>query len=135
MGNTTRYGTTHAGHEIELDFDRSKIVLDQARLVVDGDVVDKASVFYGDKHLTTTLPDGTEIHVTVDSGMDGSCAGRSEGFGWVVDGPDGAGPAARWSSARRWLGFGGVLTAHRGRMRRVATPSPWVRGWVRKPLA
>ena len=34
MANTTRYGTTHAGHEIELDFDRSKIVLNQARLLV-----------------------------------------------------------------------------------------------------
>ena len=71
MAHTTRYGTTHAGHEIELDFDRSKIVLNQARLLVDGDVVDKANVFYGDKHLTTTPPDGTEIHVTVDSGMMG----------------------------------------------------------------
>ena len=28
-------------------------------------------MFYGDKHLTTTLTDGTEIHVTVDSGMMG----------------------------------------------------------------
>ena len=71
MPNTIRYGTAHAGHEIELDFDRSKIVLNQARLLVDGDVVDKANVFYGDKHLTTTLTDGTEIHVTVDSGMMG----------------------------------------------------------------
>ena len=35
MAHTTRYGTTHAGHEIELDFDRSKIVLNQARLLVD----------------------------------------------------------------------------------------------------
>ena len=43
MPNTIRYGTTHAGHEIELDFDRSKIVLNQARLLVDGDVVDKAT--------------------------------------------------------------------------------------------
>ena len=68
---TTRYGTTHAGHEIELDFDRTRIVLNQARLLVDGDVVDKANIFYGDKDLTTTLPDGTEIHVTVDSGMMG----------------------------------------------------------------
>ena len=41
MADTTRYGTTHAGHEIELDFDRSKIVLNQARLLVDGDVVDQ----------------------------------------------------------------------------------------------
>ena len=91
MANTTRYGTTHAGHEIELDFDRSKIVLNQARLIVDGDVVDKANVFYGDKHLTTTLPDGTEVHVTVDSGMMGELRrAQLRGFRWVVDRSDGA---------------------------------------------
>lgn len=28
-------------------------------------------MFYGDKELTTTLPDGTEIVVVVDSGMVG----------------------------------------------------------------
>ncbi len=42
MPATTRYGTTFAGHEIELDFDRSRVVLNEARLLVDGEVVDKA---------------------------------------------------------------------------------------------
>ena len=68
---TKRYGAFHQGHDIELQFDKRRIVLNEARLVVDGDVVDKAKMFYVDKELTTTLPDGTEIVVAVDSGMVG----------------------------------------------------------------
>lgn len=68
---TKRYGVTHEGHDVELEFDKRRVVLNEARLVVDGEVVDKKKIFYGEKDLTTTAPDGTEIAVAVDSGMIG----------------------------------------------------------------
>jgi len=37
----------------------------------DGTIVDTAKVFHGNKDLKTTLPDGTEIAVRIDSGMVG----------------------------------------------------------------
>jgi signal transduction protein with GAF and PtsI domain len=68
---TKRYGATCDGHDVELEFDKRRVVLNEARLVVDGEVVDKAKIFYGDKNLTATAQDGTEIVVAVDSGMVG----------------------------------------------------------------
>ena len=68
---TKRYGVTHGGHDVELEFDKRRIVLNEARLIVDGELVDKAKIFYGDKDLTARAKDGTEIIVTVDSGMVG----------------------------------------------------------------
>jgi len=68
---TKRYGATYDGHDVELEFDKRRVVLNEARLVVDGEVVDKAKIFYGDKNLTATAQDGTEIVVAVDSGMVG----------------------------------------------------------------
>ena len=67
----TRYGASHAGHDVELEFDRRLVVLNRARLKVDGELVDSAKIFYGEKELKTTAPDGTEIIVAVDSGMSG----------------------------------------------------------------
>lgn len=68
---TKRYGTTHEGHDVELEFDKKLMVLNRARLLVDGTVVDTENIFYGDHDLTATLPDGTAVKVTVDSGMVG----------------------------------------------------------------
>jgi len=68
---TKRYGTSQDGHEIELEFDKRRIVLNEARLLIDGEVVDKAKIFYGDKELSATASDGTQIVVAVDSGMVG----------------------------------------------------------------
>jgi len=68
---TKCYGATHAGHTVELEFDKHRLVLNEARLKIDGQVVDKANMFYGDKELTATTPDGEEIVVAVDSGMIG----------------------------------------------------------------
>lgn len=68
---TKRYGATYDGHDVELQFDKRRFVLNQARLMIDGEVVDKAYMFYGDKSLTTTMRDGTQIEVSVDSGMIG----------------------------------------------------------------
>lgn len=68
---TKRYGGTHNGHTVELEFDKHRLVLNQARLLVDGEVVDKENMFYGDKELTARTPDGDDIVVSVDSGMIG----------------------------------------------------------------
>ena len=62
-------GTTENGHEVELEFDRSKFVLNTARLRVDRREVDSENIFYGVRELSTSLPDGTEISVAVHSGM------------------------------------------------------------------
>jgi len=69
--HTTRYGVTHDGHDVELEFDRKNPMLNAARLLLDGELVDKKRMFYGEKDLTTTAPDGKEIVVAVDSGMSG----------------------------------------------------------------
>ena len=79
-----RYGAQVEGHDVELEFDRRKVVLNTARLRIDGQDVDKANVFYGDKELRATLPDGKEVEVAVHSGMMGELT-RAQ-----VKGPDGS---------------------------------------------
>ncbi len=71
----TRYGVSHDGHDVELQFDRRNPFMDTARLLVDGEVVDKQRRFYGEKELTTKAADGTEIVVSVDVGGFGELAG------------------------------------------------------------
>jgi signal transduction protein with GAF and PtsI domain len=68
---TKCYGATEDGHSVELEFDKRRVVLNEARLRVDGEVVDRSKMFYGDKELTATTADGAEIVVAVDSGMIG----------------------------------------------------------------
>lgn len=68
---TKRYGASVDGHEVEIEFDKKLLVLNRARLFVDGQQVDDANLFYGDKELTTTLPDGGTVAVVVDTGMVG----------------------------------------------------------------
>jgi hypothetical protein len=71
MSHVQRYGAQHEGHAVELEFDRRRMVVNKAILRVDGEVVDSARIFYGDSDLKTTLDDGTEIAVTLHSGMMG----------------------------------------------------------------
>jgi|1185.fasta_scaffold494004_1 hypothetical protein len=66
-----RVSTEYNGHAIELEFDQSRVVINQAVLHVDGTEVDKTRVFYGEKDLRSTLEDGTEITVRLHSGMTG----------------------------------------------------------------
>ncbi len=68
---TKRYGITHDGHDVELEFDKRRMMLNEARLLVDGELVDKARVVYGEKDLNATAGDGAPIVVTVDSGAVG----------------------------------------------------------------
>lgn len=71
MTETMRYGVVHDGHHVELEFDKHRIIINEARLRVDGEVVDKEKIFYGEKDLTAKTPDGTDVVVKVDSGMVG----------------------------------------------------------------
>jgi hypothetical protein len=69
MGQTHRYAGTDAGHDIELEFDKSRVVVNKATLRVDGEVVDSARIVYGEQELRTTLEDGTDVVVALHSGM------------------------------------------------------------------
>jgi hypothetical protein len=71
MAQTHRYAGTDSGHDIELEFDQRRVVVNKATLRVDGEVVDSARIFYGEKELRTTLDDGTDVVVTLHSGMVG----------------------------------------------------------------
>ena len=71
MPHTSRYGSTINGHDVDLEFDARRIVLNKATLTVDGQQVDSELIFYGERELTTQLPDGTSVAVAVHSGMVG----------------------------------------------------------------
>ncbi len=69
MAQTHRYAGTDSGHDIELEFDKRRVVVNKATLRVDGEAVDSASIVYGEQELRTTLEDGTDIVVALHSGM------------------------------------------------------------------
>jgi hypothetical protein len=83
MYGRTRYGAQIDGHDVELEFDTRKVVLNTARLSVDGHEVESKHIVYGDGDLRTELADGTKIEVAVHSGMVGELT-RAQ-----VRGPDG----------------------------------------------
>lgn len=67
----TRHHAFIDNHRVELDFDQKLVVLNRARLMLDGQEVDSARVVYGERELSTTLEDGTEIEIRLHSGMVG----------------------------------------------------------------
>ena len=68
---TRVYGAELDGHDVALEFDKSLVVINRARLFVDSREVDSTKAWYGDKRLEATTDDGVEIVVEVDSGMVG----------------------------------------------------------------
>lgn len=48
---------------IGVEFDGKLLVVNRARLVVDGTQVDSASVVHGQKDLQATLADGTDVSI------------------------------------------------------------------------
>jgi hypothetical protein len=70
MSQTHHTGTL-GGHSIRLVFDKDLVVLNRARLEVDGVQVDSTQVVYGERELSTELDDGTEVRVRLHSGMVG----------------------------------------------------------------
>ncbi|MDO9356433.1 MAG: hypothetical protein Q7T55_22235 [Solirubrobacteraceae bacterium] len=66
--DTKTYAGSSGGHAVELEFDKKLLVLNRARLRVDGDEVDKANVFYGEKSLKAEVDGGSTIEVVIDSG-------------------------------------------------------------------
>ena len=67
----TRHTATVDGHDVALVFDTGLVVLNRARLEVDGAEVDTAKLVYGERDLTTRLGDGTSVTVRLHSGMVG----------------------------------------------------------------
>ncbi|MFW6773790.1 hypothetical protein ACOACO_05870 [Nocardioides sp. CPCC 205120] len=66
-----RHAAQIAGHRVELVFDKNLVVLNRARLEVDGVEVDSTRVVYGERELTADLPDGSALEVRLHSGMVG----------------------------------------------------------------
>lgn len=84
--DTKVYAADVRGHDVALEFDKKLLVLNRARLFVDGERVDDESVFYGDKTLTGPLGDGTTVTVRIDSGMVGeltSAQARRPDGSWI----------------------------------------------------
>lgn len=71
MSAVTRYGGRFDGHEVEIEFDKKLVVLNRARLIVDGQTVDSAQVVYGDRELQAQAADGTPVNIVISSGMVG----------------------------------------------------------------
>ncbi len=67
----TRYGLEYLGHAIELIFNKKALVLNDARVLVDGVEVDRASKVYGEHDLVTTLSDGTRLRIEIGTGLTG----------------------------------------------------------------
>lgn len=86
MSEAKRYGVVHDGHDVELEFDQHRIIINEARLRVDGEVVDNEKIFYGEADLTAKAPDGTDIMIKVHSGMFGELTRaqlRSRDGSWI----------------------------------------------------
>jgi hypothetical protein len=74
------------GHDVELEFDKTLLVLNKASLTVDGQLVDSELIHYGERELNTQLPDGTSVTVAVFSGMVGELTKaqlRGDDGSWV----------------------------------------------------
>lgn len=71
MSRIARYAGELGGHTVELEFDKTLVVLNKASLSVDGQLVDAELIHYGERELTAQLSDGTSIAVAVTSGMVG----------------------------------------------------------------
>lgn len=69
---TKTYGADVDGHAVALTFDKKLLVVNRAKLSVDGTEVDEAQVLYGEKTLSTDLADGTTIEVSIDSNATGA---------------------------------------------------------------
>lgn len=65
-----RYRAEVDGRDIEIEFDRRHVVINEVRLFVDGEQVDRQHVFYGDKVLTARV-EGSEVTVMISSGLVG----------------------------------------------------------------
>ena len=85
MSSVTSYTGTLGSHQISLEFDQRLVVLNRARLSVDGVEVDQARVVYGTKELSVDLDDGTAVSVRLHSGMVGE-----------IDRPQVLGPDGTW---------------------------------------
>lgn len=65
---TKVYGGTLDGHDVAIEFNKALLVLNRVRLYIDAEEVDRENVFYGERQLKSTLADGTEVAVAIESG-------------------------------------------------------------------
>lgn len=94
-----RYAAEHQGRRIELLFDERLTVINRLTLLVDGQEVDRETIFFGTKELTGA-PDGSPpVTVAVGSGWVGTCTGA------VLRGPgDGEQPMSDVTGSRTAAG-------------------------------
>lgn len=59
------------GHEIDFEFDRSGVVVNRGRLLIDGAKVDQSAVHYGESALHGELSDGRNFKIEFGSGFVG----------------------------------------------------------------
>jgi hypothetical protein len=68
---TKSYVATEGGHRIEFEFDKTAVIVNRARLFVDGRELDKKTVHYGETNVRGVLDDGRELKVEFGSGFVG----------------------------------------------------------------
>ena len=69
--DTKSFVATEGGHRIEFEFDKTGVIVNRARLFVDGAELDRKAVHYGETNVRGTLPDGRELKVDFASGFVG----------------------------------------------------------------
>lgn len=69
--DTKTYRADVGGHEIHFEFDRSGVVVNRGRLVVDERQVDSRAVHWGETNVRGELPDGRTFTVEFESGFVG----------------------------------------------------------------
>lgn len=58
-------------HSVDFEFDRSGVVINRGRLIIDGQEVAERAVFWGNTEVRGALPDGREFTVEFGSGFVG----------------------------------------------------------------
>lgn len=65
------YVASEGGHRIEFEFDKTGVIVNRARLYIDGDKVDEKMLHYGESNVRGKLADGREVKVDFGSGFVG----------------------------------------------------------------
>ncbi len=68
---TRTYRAAFGEHEIDFEFDRSGVIVNRGRLLIDGVKVDQSAVHYGESAVHGQLDDGRGFKVSFGSGVVG----------------------------------------------------------------
>ena len=69
--DTKTYHADVGGHEVHFEFDRTGVIVNRGRLIIDGREVDSRSLFWGASNVRGELPDGRAFTVEFESGTVG----------------------------------------------------------------